>query len=138
VSDGKLQEVEADSACFVCGRLSKIGLKADFQTDKVAGASRATVKLSADYQGWHDVIHGGIVAALLDEACIYACLAKAEQAVTAELQIRYRKPVPVGAEAEVRGVLLDSSRKVWQASARLTIDGTLYAEATAKVFILKQ
>lgn len=135
---GNLQEVEADSACFVCGRQSKIGLKADFQTNRETATSKATVKLTSDYQGWHDVVHGGIVAALLDEACIYACLAKAEQAVTAELQIRYRKPVPVGAEVEVSGMLLDSHRKIWQAKSRLIIGDTLYAEATAKVFILKR
>lgn len=138
MSNGNLQEVEADSACFVCGQQSKIGLKAGFETDKKTATSKATLRLSADYQGWHDVIHGGIVAALLDEACVYACLAKAEQAVTAELQIRYRKPVPVGAEVTVSGALLDCSRKVWQVQSRLLIDDTLYAEATAKVFILKQ
>lgn len=138
MGNGELQEVEADSACFVCGRQSRIGLKADFQTNKETSTSKATVKLSSDYQGWHNVIHGGVVAALLDEACIYACLGKAEQAVTAELQIRYRKPVPVGAVVVVVGMLVDSSRKVWQAKSRLLLDDTLYAEATAKVFILKQ
>jgi len=130
------QKVAADSACFVCGPNNPIGLNADFTTDEEACSSHAALVLTVNYQGWENVIHGGILASLLDEACIYACRAKADQCVTAELQIRYRKPVPVGAQVVVSGQLTDSSRKIWQASAQLKIEDTLYAEASAKVFVL--
>lgn len=129
-------KVADDSSCFVCGAENPIGLKAEFSTDVEGCSSHATLQLPAEFQGWQDVIHGGILASLLDEACIYACRAKADQCVTAELQIRFRKPVPVGAMVVVSGQLTDSSRKIWQASAQLKIDDTLYAEAAAKVFIL--
>lgn len=128
--------VTDDSACFVCGSQNPIGLKAEFTTDIENCSSHAELSLSADFQGWQDVVHGGILASLLDEACIYACRAKADQCVTAGLQISYRKPVPVGAQVIVTGQLIDSSRKIWQASAQLKIDETLYADATAKIFIL--
>ncbi|MCK4622318.1 MAG: PaaI family thioesterase [Desulfuromonadales bacterium] len=131
----KLLNIAEDSACFVCGQDNPIGLQANFTTDPEACSSHATVQLSVDYQGWQDVVHGGIIAALLDEACIYACRCKAERCVTAELQLRYRKPVPVGVLIEISGVLTESHRKVWQASAQLKIAGSLYAEAQAKVFI---
>ena len=136
VADKTVSQVSADAACFVCGPDNPIGLKAQFTTDKDNNTSHAQLRLDAHYQGWQGVVHGGILAALLDEACIYACRAKADQCVTAELQIRYRKPVPVGGEVTLVGQLLDSSRKIWQASAQLKIDGALYAEATAKVFVL--
>lgn len=136
MSSQSYQKVETDSACFVCGPQNPIGLQAVFSTDKESCTSYATLELSANFQGWQDVIHGGILASLLDEACIYACRAKADQCVTAELQIRYRKPVPVGAQLVVSGQLIDSSRKIWQASAQIRVADTLYAEATAKVFIL--
>ncbi|WP_303722570.1 PaaI family thioesterase [Malonomonas rubra] len=136
MSEAAKQEVEADSGCFVCGPKNLIGLQADFTTDNSQGASYAVLQLSSDYQGWKGVIHGGIIASLLDEACIYACRAKADRCVTAELQVRYRKPVPVEAQVVVTGRLEDCSRKVWQASAQLKIDDSLYAEATAKVFVL--
>lgn len=136
MNDPKNGQVEADLACFVCGPENPIGLRASFVTDQATCTSTAALRLEVAYQGWQGVIHGGIIASLLDEACIYACRAKAEQCVTAELQIRYRKPLPVGTEVVVTGQLLDSSRKVWQAAAQLKSDETLYAEATAKVFIL--
>ena len=132
----KLQKVADDSTCFVCGSKNPIGLKAEFTTDESECSSSARVQVASEFQGWQDVVHGGVLAALLDEACIYACRAKADQCVTAELQVRYRKPVPVGASIEVTGRLEDSSRKIWQASAQLKIDDSLYAEAQAKVFIL--
>ena len=132
----KLQKVAEDSACFVCGGQNPIGLKAEFTIDAAECRSSATVQLASEFQGWQDVIHGGVLAALLDEACVYACRAKADQCVTAELQVRYRKPVPVGAMVEVTGQLEDSSRKIWQASAQVKIDDSLYAEAQAKVYIL--
>lgn len=134
--DKKLQKVTADGDCFVCGSNNPIGLKAVFSINRQQATSSATVVLAGEFQGWQDVIHGGVLAALLDEACIYACRAQADQCVTAELQIRYRKPVPVGAVVEVTGRLEDSSRKIWKASAQLKIDDSLYAEAQAKVFIL--
>ncbi len=136
MTEMKLQKVADDSACFVCGSKNPIGLQAEFTTDESECRSSARVHLPSEFQGWQDVIHGGVLAALLDEACIYACRAKADQCVTAELQVRYRKPVPVGALVEVTGRLEDSRRKIWQASAQLKIDDSLYAEAQAKVFIL--
>ncbi|MDX2480927.1 MAG: PaaI family thioesterase [Desulfuromusa sp.] len=136
MSKQKYQKVAADSACFVCGPKNPIGLQAVFTTDNDTCTSHATLEITSNFQGWQDVIHGGILASLLDEACIYACRAKADQCVTAELQVRYRKPVPVGAKVVVTGSLTDSSRKIWQAVAQLKIADTLYAEATAKVFVL--
>ena len=134
----RLVKVAEDAACFVCGQKNPIGLKACFNVDKDALSSYAKLSLSTHYQGWQDVVHGGILATLLDEACVYACRACAEQCVTAELQVRYRKPVPVDATVEVFGRVADNSRKVWKAEAQIRIDGALYAEAQAKIFILEK
>lgn len=132
----KKNQVESDSGCFVCGPDNPIGLQADFTIDEAACTSHAALQLPVEYQGWQGVIHGGIIASLLDEACIYACRAKAEQCVTAELQVRYRKPLPVDVQVVVTGRLEESSRKFWRASAQLKSDEALYAEATAKVFVI--
>ncbi len=131
-----LKKVRSDQACFVCGAQNSSGLQASFLTDSKDCSSFAEVQLGTAFQGWQDVIHGGVVAALLDEACIYACRAAAEQVVTAELQVRYRKPVPVGAQVEVRGQLIDRRRRIWLARAQLKVAGVLYAEAEAKIYRL--
>lgn len=132
----KLVKIADDSACLVCGSMNPIGLKAKFTTSATDCSSHSVICLPAEFQGWQDVVHGGIIAALLDEACIYACHGKADQCVTADLQIRYRKPVPVGTEVEISGQLTDSSRKMWLTTAKLKVNNTVHAEAQAKIFIL--
>ena len=136
MANNKPCQVVADEFCFACGQKNPIGLRANFEIDLAACTSYASVRIAPEYQGWQDVVHGGVVATLLDEACIYACRTRAERCLTAEIQIRYRKPVPVGASVELFGRIIDSGRKVWHAEAQLKIDGALFAEAQAKIFIL--
>ncbi len=137
MSEPALTKVVNDAACFVCGPENPIGIKAKFETDTDAHTSYTRLKLGEQFQGWEDVVHGGILATLLDEACAYACLTRADQCVTAEIKVRYRKPVPVDQELELFGQLIDCNRKVWLARSQIKIDGSLHAEAEAKMFILK-
>lgn len=135
---GRTEEYTDDSGCFVCGSRNPIGLHAEFELDPKEYRCMAKLQIPADFQGWQDVVHGGIIAALLDEACVYACRFIADQCVTAELQIRYRKPVPVETVLEVTGQLVQRKRSVWTAVSRLTIGDDCYAEAEAKVFIFNR
>lgn len=135
MADAAAQKVTSTDSCFVCGENNPIGLKTRFSIDRDAQTSYARLTLRDDFQGWQDVVHGGILATLLDEACAYACLSDVDNCVTAEINVRYRKPVRVGATVEVFGRLLDSRRKVWKAEAQIKINGALHAEAQAKLFV---
>ncbi|HEX9778900.1 MAG TPA: PaaI family thioesterase [Geopsychrobacteraceae bacterium] len=136
MTDRQLTGVEADGHCFVCGQLNEHGLKAVFEIDKERRKSRCRISIPCGFQGWANVIHGGILSALLDEACIYACRCAGEKFVTAELNVTFRKPVTAGTEITVVGELLEQRKRIWQAGARIEVDGTVHAEATAKVFVL--
>lgn len=125
-----------DAACFVCGPDNPIGIKAEFTVDKAAGASFAELNLADHFQGWQGIVHGGILATLLDEACAYACMTATDQCLTAEISVRYRKPVPVGETLQLSGRLVEQNRKLWRARSEIRIAGTLHAEAEAKMFIL--
>lgn len=129
-------QVSEDGGCFVCGRDNPIGLRAAFAVDRQAQRAAATLVIPPGFQGWAGVVHGGIIAALLDEACIHACRSLGEQFVTAELAVRYRQPVPVGQELTVTGEVTERKRKILQVRARLEIDGRLHAEADSRVFFL--
>lgn len=130
--------VKDEAGCFVCGTENPIGLKAAFTVDPERHTSHARLLLGEHLQGWQDVIHGGILATLLDEACVYACRTEAQQCVTADIQVRYRHPVPVGSRVDVYGELVDQRRSLWRARGRIEIDGTVYAEAEARIFILER
>lgn len=125
-----------DRGCFVCGQKNSSGLKAVFSCNKELRQSFCRLTIGDQFQGWPDVVHGGVIASLLDEACIYAGQTLAETLVTAELSVRYRKPVSVGQEVTIRGEVVERRRKVLRVKARLEADGVLCAEADAKVFLL--
>ncbi|NIQ93217.1 MAG: PaaI family thioesterase, partial [Desulfuromonadales bacterium] len=71
------------------------------------------------------------------EACIYACRTISERVVTAELSLRYRRPVPVGEEVTLQARVTQRNRRTMSATAELTIDGTVHATAKTKVFVLR-
>lgn len=129
-------QVTSDQYCFVCGSENPYGLKARFQSDPLKAEAWCRLTLPAHTQGWQDIVHGGILAALLDEAAVYACRTRGEQFVTAEIYVRYKAPVKVGMEIEVRGQVQSQTRRVFQVSCSIEAQGTVLAEADAKIICL--
>ena len=134
--DRGLTEVEADGQCFVCGQLNEHGLKAVFTINHDQKKSHCRITIPNGFQGWADVVHGGILSSLLDEACIYACQSAGQQFVTAELNVKFRKPVTLGEEISITGELLEQRKRVWLARSQIEVNGVVHAAATAKVFAL--
>lgn len=125
-----------DDYCFGCGEKNPIGLHLNFESveDKVV-AKKIVPK---EYQGYSNVVHGGIVTTMLDEAMGSFIQQKYnEQAMTGRLEIRYKHPTPVDEELKI---------SAWQESQRRNIismqaviekaDGTITAEATAKFAVV--
>ena len=128
--------VLADRGCFVCGPDNPSGLQIQLDINPETCEATSQVTLDQRFQGWQGVIHGGILAALLDEVAIYACRSKGEQFVTAEINVRYRKPVPVGSIIDLKGRVTESRRNLYMVKSRIEINGTLYAEADVRVMQL--
>lgn len=122
------------SMCFGCGEDNPIGLKLSFQWDgKVAKAEFTPTEF---YQGWSGVVHGGIIACLLDEAIGYAALFEGLHCVTAEMQVRLRRPVSIGETLIITSSLTKRNRKLVKAKTSISLkDGTPIAEGTATQFI---
>jgi uncharacterized protein (TIGR00369 family) len=80
--------------CFVCGRENPVGLKMNFYSTG-EGSTQAEITIPVEYEGYPGVVHGGIVAAILDETGGRALMENFTRfMVTAQLNVRYRKPVP--------------------------------------------
>ncbi len=119
--------------CFVCGLQNPIGLKARFYEDGKTTV-RAEVMIPETYQGYPGVAHGGVVAALLDEAAGRALMVGAPERfmVTAQLKVRYHHPVPTGQMLLLIAQPLRIGSRMARARAELRMrDGTLCAEAEA-------
>jgi uncharacterized protein (TIGR00369 family) len=89
--------------CFGCGGANESGMKLAFELDQEARRCSGKFVLGSRYAGGAGFAHGGIIAVLLDEAMGKISKLTEERAVTAELNIEYRKPVPVDREIVVSG-----------------------------------
>ena len=124
-----------DRVCFVCGEKNPIGLKLRLRTDPERGESTAEVTFRDDFQGWTNVVHGGLVATVLDEALIYAAGAKGHTCVTGEITVRFVKPAATGVPYTLKGRFLeDKGRIVLAESELLDGAGEQVARASGKLF----
>jgi uncharacterized protein (TIGR00369 family) len=89
--------------CFGCGGANARGMRLTFEQDDAAQRIRGRFQISADYQGGPGFVHGGIIATLLDEVMAKVNRFAGDHAVTAQLNVEYLKPVPIGRNLIVEG-----------------------------------
>lgn len=96
--------------CFVCGPENPDGMHLKFYFDAPQRKAHCRFRVARRYQGPPGHAHGGIIAAILDEAMGKVNKLRSVIALTAEMQVEYLKPVPlctpllvVGTERRVRG-----------------------------------
>ncbi len=90
-----------ENACFGCGGANPHGMKLTFEANTETGRVTGRFKIGSDFQGSHGVLHGGIIAVLLDEAMGKVCRLNDVRAVTAELKVEFLKPIYVDQEIVV-------------------------------------
>jgi len=124
--------LEIDRYCFVCGPENPRGLHAQFECGE--GKARVRFVPQAEHQGYAGVSHGGIVTALLDEAMVYAATSLGCWTATAEITVRFRRPVPTSQELIVTAEVVQQQRRIIECRAEARApDGTLLATATGKL-----
>ena len=119
------------SMCYICGRDNPIGLKMTFFDD---GLHTVTSKVTPaeHFQGYPGVLHGGVVASILDEVVGRSIMAGDHHRfmMTVTMNVQYRHPVPIGVELTAIGQALRSKGRIGKAEGRLLLpDGTLACEA---------
>jgi acyl-coenzyme A thioesterase PaaI-like protein len=115
-----------DGRCFACGPHNADGLHLVFEPDGDAGA-RTRVTLPPRLQGYRDIAQGGVVMMLLDEVMAHACRFAGERAMTASMQTRFRRAVPLGRELDLRAHVTQRRRNVLFLTASIALDGTVLA-----------
>ncbi len=119
-----------DDMCFACGKNNPIGLKLEFRFDGEDYVT--TLHVKPEYQGWSGIVHGGLVATALDETMARLLWEKGINAITGRLEVRYRKPVPIGETLEIRGrITRRTARGVETTAEAKASDGAVMAEAKA-------
>jgi len=144
--------------CLVCGADNPFGLQARFYEleapgrpagdaqagDETAGGDEASAAgrellgvftLREEHQSYPGRLHGGISSAILDET-IGRAITIAHPGVwgvTAELTLRYRKPLPLTGEVRAVGRITRDTRRLFEGSGEILLeDGSVAVEATGK------
>lgn len=111
--------------CFVCGLKNHSGLHASF-FETEGGELVATFVAQEEHQSYPGRLHGGIASAILDETIGRAVLVGAEQEVwgiTIELNLSYKKPIPLGAELKVVGRITEQNSRFFEGTGEILLPG---------------
>lgn len=117
--------------CFVCGVENDHGFRLSFY-ETSPRTVEAQTSIPRHFQGYPGVAHGGIVTALLDEVAVRAgtCGEPDHLMVTAKIEVRFRRNVPVDRPLRLVGTLLDRKRRATRAHGEVLLpDGEVGAEA---------
>jgi uncharacterized protein (TIGR00369 family) len=123
---------ETDGNCFVCGPKNPAGLRLHFEINKETRTLRTTFIPGPQYQGYDNIVHGGIISTLLDEAMAKLAYELGHNAVTGTLDVRFKNPALVGERLRVYGEITEAGKRIIKARARVEKeDGTLLATGTS-------
>jgi len=130
-----MESVKDDNRCFACGKSNPIGLKLDFETDGEQTVSH--LNFDENFAGWEGIVHGGILSTVLDEIMVKSANNRGLTCVTAELNIRYKKPCHTGKEYKLKGKVVDIRKNIVITEGKiLNMDGKIIASGSGKLFII--
>ena len=130
-------ELNSDASCFVCGSANERGLGLTFALEADPARASADWVFPAWCQGWAGVVHGGLLASVLDELCIKSAEALGLPCVTATLDVKYRRPVLTEQACRGEGTLLSRRGRVLEATSRIMNgDGVVCASAQARLMLI--
>ena len=123
-----------DGGCFGCSPSNTNGIQLRFRRDGMRVRSRA--RIPDRFHGAPGVVHGGIVATVLDEVSCAAAVFVADRfVVTGELVVRYERPVPVDVSLELEAEIVAQTHPRYVEIAASVRDGaTILARSTGKFF----
>jgi uncharacterized protein (TIGR00369 family) len=124
--------VKSSDYCFACGSANETGLR--MRIVPTDDGCRAVFTPLRRHEGFADTAHGGIVVALLDEVIAWSCRLRGYNAVTAEITVRYKKPMPINQPVEVTGRIAREHGRLVIGESRITNEqGEVLAVANVKM-----
>lgn len=117
--------------CFGCAPGNPVGLHLEFYED--ADDIVSVWHPSANYQGWIETLHGGIISTLVDETSAWAITRKLQTiGVTVRLEMKFRHPVMTTAgEVTVRAHIANQRARFVTVETTVESEGNICATGTA-------
>jgi len=123
--------------CFACGSNNGIGLGLKFYKHE-DGTVFGNFFADPKYEGYSEIIHGGIVATLLDSAMTHCLLMKDIPALTGRLSIKYSTPIRTGTVVKLEARIVDQFHEMFILEGKALVDGKRVASAEAKYRSMKR
>ena len=119
--------------CIICGIENPCGVKASFY-EMEDNSVIALFSFKEIHQSYPERTHGGMISAMLDETIGRAIWAIEPNTwgVTANLQVKFRKPVPYEIPLKAVGSITENKSRLFKGVGRIeTMEGEVLAEAEA-------
>jgi uncharacterized protein (TIGR00369 family) len=123
-----------DQYCFACGKDNPIGLKLIFSQEQ--DGVKAVFLPHREHQGFVNILHGGIISTLLDEAMANAIITAGYKAVTVRMELSFNKPTIVGTELTVTGKIELINSRLIKTSGQIIQNSQITAGANADFLIV--
>lgn len=132
-----LEYSKAVTNCFGCGKNNPIGLKLDISWD---GEKVSTEFTPTNFHtGFDDIVHGGIICALMDEVMSYVPFSQDILTVTGKMDVRFRKPARPGVPLVIKAFQVKGNSRILETKCIITLkDGTVVAEGNATMWIIRK
>lgn len=117
--------------CLVCGQHRPGSLKLSF-TPREDGAVQTDFVAGLYLQGYDGLVHGGVIATLPDAAMTHCLFHRGITAVTADLHVRYVRPILCGSRLDIGAHIVKVSHPLYRLRAEIACNGQIGAWAEAK------
>lgn len=133
MTSGDREYLPHSSGCFLCGDENACGVRTKFFVE--GDAVRSRIVLPPHVNGYRNVAHGGVLAALLDESMGWAATVFGKSRrmyLTGELTVKYLAPVPVGEEIQIESRLVEDAGRIAYSEGELRCGDRVCVRARGK------
>ena len=124
--------------CFVCGNDNPLGLKVRFEINKADRSATGVFLPRKEHEGFEGIVHGGIIATVLDEAMVKLAWHCGIPAVSAELTVKFKAPAAPGEELSVNARIIGESKRLIETEAAVSRGPVVIGEAKGKLLRMKE
>jgi uncharacterized protein (TIGR00369 family) len=117
--------------CFACGSKNEGGLRLNFH-GREDGSVWGDFIADPRFEGYSGMVHGGIIATLLDSAMTHCLLHKGISAITGRLSVRYLSPIPIGSVVQLNAQMVKMAHRIFFMESQAFVDGKQAARAESK------
>ena len=117
--------------CVVCGQSNEQGLGLSFFL-RGDGSVEARFECKPHLQGYDGLLHGGVIASLMDGAMTNCLFAHGIVAVTVEMTVRFRHPIVVDDPLVVKARITYSQPPLYVVAAEIVQNGQVKAKTNGK------